>query len=51
MKQELVSSDIRIFCKMPEATLHEYVVKGQSVSRLTGKSTMIDSDPARYYVE
>ena len=51
VKQELVSSDIRIHCKVPKATLHEYVVKGQSGSRLTGKSTTIGSDPARYYVE
>ncbi len=51
VKQELVSSDIRILCKVPTATLHEYVVKGQSGSLLTGKSTTIDSDPARYYVE
>ena len=51
VKQELVSSDIRILCNVPKATLHEYVVKGQSVSRLTGKSTTIGSDPARYYVE
>ena len=51
MKQELVKSDIRIRCKVPKATLHEYVVEGQSVSRLTGKSTKIGSDPARYYVE
>ncbi len=51
VKQELVSSDIRILCKAPQATLHEYVVKGQSVSRLTGESTTIGSDPARYYVE
>ncbi len=51
VKQELVSSDIRILCKVPKATLHEYVVKGQSVSRLTGKSTTIGSDPVRYYVK
>ncbi len=51
VKEELVSSDIRILCEVPKATLYEYVVKGQSVSRLTGKSTTIGSDPARYYVE
>jgi len=51
VKRELVSSDIRILCNVPQATLHEYVVKGQNGSRLTGKSTTIGSDPARYYVE
>ena len=51
VKQELVTSDIRIHCEVPKATLHEYVVKGQSVSRLTGISTTIGSDPVRYYVD
>jgi hypothetical protein len=50
-KEELVKSDIRIHCKMPESTLYEYVVRGQSVSRLTGKATPAGSNPARYYVE
>lgn len=49
--EELVTSDIRIHCKLPEASLYEFEVQGQSVSRLTGKSTAIGSDPARYYVE
>ena len=35
----------------PPAPVADYVVKGQSVSRLTGKSTTIGGDPARYYVE
>jgi hypothetical protein len=51
VKQELVTSDIRIHCKVPEASLYEYVVHGQSVSRLTGQSTEIGGGPARYYVE
>ncbi len=51
VKEQLVSSDIRIHCKMPQATLYEYVVKGQSISRLTGKPKIVASDPARYYVE
>ena len=49
--EELVKSDIRIHCKLPAASLYEFEVQGQSVSRLTGKSTPIGSDPARYYVE
>ena len=49
--EELVSSDIRIFCSLPVNNLYEFVVKGQSVSSLTGKSTAIGSDPVRYYVE
>lgn len=49
--EQLVSNDIRIHCQMPQATLYEYVLKGQSVSDLTGKPTFVDSDPARYYVE
>lgn len=51
VEEELVSSDIRIFCSVPANSLYEFVVKGQSVSSLTGKSTMIGSDPVRYYVE
>ena len=51
VKQELVSSEIRILCNVPKATLHEYLVQGQSVSRLTGKSVTIGSDPVRYYVK
>ena len=51
VKQELVSSDVRILCKVQKASLHEYVVEGQSVSRLTGKSTTIGGDPVRYYVK
>lgn len=50
-RQELVTSEIRVHCKMPRATLYEYVLKGQSISRLTGEPTFADSDPARYYVE
>jgi len=49
--QELVTSDIRIHCEMPRATLYQYEIKGQSVSRLTGKSTNTGGDPARYYVK
>lgn len=51
VKEELVTSDVRIFCEGPEASLYEFVVKGQSISRVTGSSTTIGSDPARYYVE
>ena len=50
-REELVKSNIRIHCKMPKASLYEYVVRGQSVSRLTGKSTPAGSNPAHYYVE
>lgn len=50
-KEQLVSSNIRIHCRMPEASLYEYVLTGQSISHLTGKPTFVDSDPARYYVE
>jgi len=50
-REELVKSDIRIHCRVPKATLYEYVVRGQSVSRLTGKSTPAGSNPASYYVE
>ncbi len=50
-KQQLVTSKIRIHCDMPRATLYQYQVKGQSVSRLTGKSIDSGGDPARYYVK
>jgi hypothetical protein len=51
VKEELVSSGIRIFCNVSANNLYEFVVRGQSVSDVTGKSTMIGSDPVRYYVE
>lgn len=50
-QQQLVTSDIRIHCDMARATLYQYEIKGQSVSRLTGKSTNTGGDPARYYVK
>lgn len=50
-QQQLVTSDIRIHCDMPRATLYQYEVMGQSVSRLTGKSINAGGDPARYYVQ
>ncbi len=49
--QQLVTSKIRIHCNMPRATLYQYEVMGQSVSRLTGKSINAGGDPARYYVK
>lgn len=50
-KKQLVTSDIRINCKMPRSTLYEYIIQGQSVSRLTGESKISRSAPARYFVE
>ncbi len=51
VQEQLVSSDIRIFCGMASAKLYETTVKGQDISRLTGKSTVVGSEPVRYYVE
>jgi hypothetical protein len=51
VRKQLVTSDIRVRCKMPQATLYQFELKGQSVSRVTGKSTTAASDPARYYVQ
>jgi hypothetical protein len=34
-----------------ENSLYEFVIKGQNVSRLSGKSMIIDSDPVSYFVE
>jgi hypothetical protein len=51
VKEELVSSDIRIFCRVPANSLYKFVIKGQNVSRLSGKSMIIDSDPVSYFVE
>ncbi len=51
VKEELVTSDIRIFCRVAENSLYEFVIKGQNVSRLSGKSMIIDSDPVSYFVE
>ena len=49
--QELVRSDVRIHCGLPKASLYEFSVHGQNVSRLTGEATTLDGSPARYYVE
>jgi hypothetical protein len=51
VKEELVTSDIRIFCRVPENSLYEFVIKGQNVSSLSGKSMIIDSAPVSYFVE
>lgn len=50
-KEEIVSSEIRIICGVPEKSLYEFVVKGRNVSKVTGRSTTIESDSVRYYVE
>lgn len=49
--EEIVSSEIRIICGVPEKSLYEFVVKGRNVSKVTGRSTTIESDSVRYYVE
>jgi hypothetical protein len=51
VKEEVVSSDIRIICGVPEKSLYEFVVKGRNVSKVTGRSTTIESESVRYYVE
>lgn len=51
VQEELVKSEIRIFCGMPAAKLYESEVKGQDVSRLTGESSVVGSGPVGYYVE
>jgi hypothetical protein len=50
VKEQLVSSDIRINCEMSTAKLYETAVKGQDLSRLTGKPTVVGSEPVRYYI-
>ena len=50
VKEQLVSSDIRINCEMSTAKLYETAVKGQDLSRLTGKPTVVGSEPIRYYI-
>ncbi len=50
-KTELVSSDIRIRCSVPADRLYEFVINGQNVSAVSGKSKIIGSEPVRYYVE
>ena len=50
-KEEIVSSEIRIVCGVPEKSLYEFVVKGRNVSKVTGRSTTIKSDSVRYHVE
>ena len=50
-KEEIVSSEIRIICGVPEKSLYEFVVKGRNVSKVAGRSTTIESDSVRYYVE
>jgi hypothetical protein len=51
VNEQLVSSDIRINCEMSTAKLYETAVKGQDLSRLTGKPTMVGSEPVRYYIQ
>ena len=48
---ELVSSDIRILCSVPADHLYEFVINGQNISRASGESKIIGSEPVRYYVE
>ncbi len=50
VKEQLVSSDIRINCEMSTAKLYETAVKGQDLSRLTGKPTVVGSEPVLYYI-
>lgn len=50
VREQLVSSDIRINCEMSTAKLYETEVKGQDLSRLTGKPTVVGSEPVRYYI-
>ncbi len=50
VKEQLVSSDIRINCEMSTAKLYETAVKGQDLSRLTGKPTVVGSEPVHYYI-
>ncbi len=49
--EQLVTSQIRINCRMPQATLYQYDVKGQSISRLTGRSTDAEAIRVRYFVK
>jgi len=51
VERELVTSDIRIHCSVENDNLFEFTVVGQNVSKLTGRSMTIDSEPVRYYVE
>ena len=51
VETELVSSDIRILCRVPTDHLYEFVINGQNVSRASGESKIIGSEPVRYYVE
>jgi hypothetical protein len=51
VEKELVSSDIRINCRVPRDHLYEFVINGQNVSRASGESKIIGSQVVRYYVE
>ena len=51
VEKELVSSDIRINCSVAADHLYEFVINGQNVSRASGESKIIGSEPVRYYVE
>lgn len=50
-ERELVTSDIRINCSVPTDHLYEFVINGQNVSRASGESKIIGSEPVTYYVE
>ena len=51
VEKELVTSDIRINCEVPADHLYEFVINGQNISRASGESKIIGSEPVRYYVE
>lgn len=51
VERELVSSDIRINCEVATDHLYSFVIKGQDISRASGQSKIIGSEPVTYYVE
>ncbi|MDX1710202.1 MAG: hypothetical protein R3316_03590 [Rhodovibrionaceae bacterium] len=49
--EELVTTDIRVNCRMRPGSSYEFMLMGQNISRLNGRTTRVKSDTFRYFVE
>jgi hypothetical protein len=49
--EELVSTDIRVNCRLSAGNSYEFQLMGQNISRINGSVTRIKSDTVRYFVE
>jgi hypothetical protein len=49
--EQLVSTDIRIHCRLPAGSGYQFMLMGQNISRLNGRTTRVKSEKFRYFVE